>query len=115
MPTPIDTELYEQVKNKIYNIYKKPSAYRSGAVVKEYKRLGGRYRDDDKPKNLKTWFKSEWKDIGGLDYPVYRPTKRVNKNTPLTVKEIDPKNLVKQIKLKQIYKGDKNLPPFLSK
>ena len=115
MPTPIDTQLYQKAKEQIYAIYKKPSAYRSGALVKRYKELGGRYRDDDNPKNLKTWFKSEWKDIGGLDYPVYRPTKRVNKNTPLTVKEIDPKNLVKQIKLKQKYKGNKNLPPFIPK
>jgi len=115
MPTPIDTELYEQVKNKIYTIYKKPSAYRSGALVKEYKRLGGRYLEDGKPKDLKNWFKEKWRDVGGLPYPVYRPTKRVNTNTPLTVKEIDPKNLLDQIALKQIYTGYKNLPPFIPK
>ena len=115
MPTPIDKDLYEKAKEQIYSVYKKPSAYRSGALVKRYKELGGRYRDDDKPKDLKRWISEEWTDVGGLDYPVYRPTKRVNKNTPLTVKEIDPKNLLKQIKLKQKYRGDKNLPPFLPK
>ena len=63
-------------------------------------------------KNLKRWFKEKWKDIGHKDYPVYRPTIRVNKDTPLTPNQIDPKNLQKQIKLKQIIKGKKNLPPF---
>lgn len=29
-------------------------------------------------------------------YPVYRPTKRISKATPLIVQEIDPKNLRKQ-------------------
>jgi hypothetical protein len=46
---------------------------------------------------------------------VYRPTKRVNKNTPLTIDEIDPANLKEQIALKQLIKGKKNLPPFLKK
>jgi hypothetical protein len=44
---------------------------------------------------------------------VYRPTKRVNKTTPLTVQEIEPSNLKKQINLKQKYLGVKNLPPFI--
>jgi hypothetical protein len=48
-------------------------------------------------------------------YPVYRPTVRVNKQTPLLVSEIDPKNLKQQIKLKQKIKGEKNLPKFLKK
>ena len=115
MPIPIDIELYEQVKQEIYAVYKKPSAYRSGAVVKEYKRRGGKYEDDNKPKKLKTWFSEKWADIGKLDYPVYRPTKKVNKSSPLTVNEIDPSNLLQQIYLKQIYKGKKNLPPFIPK
>jgi hypothetical protein len=51
--------------------------------------------------------------VGFKDYPVYRPTKRINKNTPLTVFEIDKKNLQKQIKLKQIIRGNKNLPKFI--
>ena len=115
MPTPIDTELYEKVKKHVYSIYNKPSAYRSGAVVRLYKENGGRYHDDDKPKKLKQWYDSKWKDIAGLEYPVYRPTVRVNKSTPLLVNEIDPKNLKEQILLKQIIKGKQNLPPFKKK
>jgi len=114
MPTPVDTELYNAVKQRANSIYSKPSAYKSGWIVRTYKSLGGQYREDNQPKKLKQWFKEKWTDIGDKDYPVYRPTVRVNKTTPLTAKEIDPKNLKKQIERKQKIKG-KNLSPFLKK
>jgi hypothetical protein len=44
---------------------------------------------------------------------VYRPFRRVSKATPLTAFEIDPEDAQKQILLKQVIKGDANLPPFL--
>lgn len=115
MPIPKDITLYEKVKKDANKIYDKPSAYKSGYIVKKYKELGGEYLDDNKPKNLQRWFKEKWQDIGGKDYPVYRPTKRINKKTPLTVNEINKDQLRKQINLKQRIKGDKNLPPFLMK
>lgn len=107
MPVIDDIKLYEAVKKYAETIYKKPSAYRSGFIVKTYKQLGGSYTDDNKPKKLKEWYNSNWKDIGDGEYPVYRPTVRVNKSTPLTVQEIDPSNLKKQIILKQKIKGTK--------
>jgi hypothetical protein len=113
MPIVLDKDLYNLVKMKADTIYKKPSAYKSGYIVKEYKRLGGLYKDDNQEKKLKRWYKEKWQDVGFKDYPVYRPTKRINKNTPLTVFEIDKKNLQKQIKLKQIIRGNKNLPKFI--
>lgn len=111
----LDKKLYEEVKKDINKIYKNPSAYRSGAYIKEYKKRGGRFLDEI-PKNIdKTpllrWFKEEWYDVGGLSYPVYRPKKRITSKTPLTVSEIDKLNLEKQIKLKQKIKGGK-LDPF---
>ena len=112
---PANQLLYEMAKMEADKIYEKSSAYKSGYIVKRYKELGGKYIDDKKPKNLEKWFKEDWKDVGNLEYPVYRPTKRVNKHTPLTVDEIDPKNLKKQIALKQIIKGEHNLPPFIKK
>ena len=115
MPTVLNQELYNTVKREADIIYKKSSAYKSGYIVKKYKELGGKYSDDNQPKNLKIWFKEKWKDIGHKSYPVYRPTVKVNKNTPLTVNEIDKKDLKQQIKRKQIIKGNKNLPPFKSK
>jgi hypothetical protein len=115
MPTPKDKKLYAKVKLMADEIYKKPSAYKSGYIVKKYKELGGEYIDDNQPKELQNWFREKWMDVGKKDYPVFRPTVRVNKKTPLTVKEIDEKNLKEQIKLKQKIKGSKNLPPFKSK
>jgi hypothetical protein len=115
MPIIDNQELYNIVKQDADKIYKKSSAYKSGYIVKRYKELGGTYTDDKNPKNLKRWFKEDWTDIGNKEYPVYRPTKRVNKSTPLTPQEIALDNLKKQIELKQIIKGNKNLPPFISK
>jgi hypothetical protein len=111
MPRINDQALYDKVKQRADAIYTKPSAYKSGWIVKTYKSLGGTYSEDNEPAKLKTWFKEKWQDVGNKDYPVYRPTVRVNKNTPLTVQEIDPSNLKRQIALKQKIKGF-NLPPF---
>jgi hypothetical protein len=108
---PINKKLYEKAKEMVYPLYKKPSAYRSGAVIKKYKELGGKFRERGERK-LKRWFAEDWKDIGNKSYPVYRPSRRITKDTPLTPDEIDPKNLKQQIALKQQIKGDKNLPKF---
>jgi len=115
MPVVLDQALYDLVKKRADEIYKKPSAYKSGYIIKTYKELGGRYLDDHEEKDLKRWFKEKWKDIGHKSYPIYRPTVRVNKNTPFTVNEIDKKQMQNQISLKQIIKGNHNLPPFKAK
>jgi hypothetical protein len=119
MPIINDKALYEKAKKIADATYKKPSAYKSGFIVKKYKELGGTYSDDKQPKELKQWFQAQWENIDPnktkTSYPVYRPTVRVNKQTPLLVSEIDPKQLKQQIKLKQKIKGSENLPPFKKK
>lgn len=105
--------LYEKAKKIVYKQYPKHSAYRSGQLVKKYKELGGTYSGKKPTKTgIARWFKEEWADIGNKEYPVYRPTKRVSKETPLTVSEIDPVQAKKQIALKQKIKGTANLPAF---
>lgn len=111
---PLNKKLYERAKAEVYPRYKKPSAYRSGAVVKRYKDLGGKFKDNN-GRPLARWFAEEWRDVGNQAYPVYRPTKRITKDTPLTPKEIDPENLKLQIREKQEIKGDANLKPFEAK
>jgi hypothetical protein len=108
---PTDKALYEKAKAEVYPKYKKPSAYRSGALIKRYKELGGKFKEQGERK-LGRWFKEDWKDVGNKEYPVYRPTKRITKDTPLTPSEIDPENLELRIAEKQKIKGDKNLSPF---
>lgn len=115
MPKILNQKLYDEVKKEADKVYQKSSAYKSGWIIKTYKDRGGKFGNDNKPKFLKRWFKEKWGDIGGQAYPVYRPFKRVDKQTPLTVYEIDPKQAKEQIKLKQIIKGQKNLPPFKKK
>lgn len=115
MPIIDNKKLYNEVKLLADNIYKKNSAYKSGFIVKKYKDLGGTYSNDKEPKKLKQWYDEKWKDIGYDNYPVYRPTIKVNKTTPLTINEINKSNLKKQIKLKQIIKGEYNLPKFIKK
>jgi hypothetical protein len=118
---PLDKELYEIAKDIVYQQYKKPSAYRSGALIRKYKELGGKFSDEipKKQTSLNRWFNEKWEDVNpkksDTTYPVYRPTKKVSKDTPLTIQEIDKKNLIQQSKLKQKIKGEKNLPPFKKK
>ena len=115
----LDKKIYEKAKNEVYLIYKKPSAFRSGALVKRYKELGGRYEGQKKVIGLTRWFKEEWKDVNPNkkqgSYPVFRPTKKITKQTPLLVSEIKSKNFKEQVKLKQKIKGKRNLPKFLKK
>ncbi len=111
--TPKDPALYEKAKAIVNKSYPKHSAYRSGAYVKKYKEMGGEYEDEpDGKRPLARWFKEDWKDVGNKEYPVYRPTKRVSKETPLTPEEIDPENLKLQIEEKQKIRGERNLSAF---
>ncbi len=122
MAEPANKELYDTVKRIVNSMYSKNSAYRSGMYVQLYKRLGGTYKlkkdkkqtIDDYP--LKRWFNEKWQDVNPNkteeSYPVYRPTKRITKETPKTKNEINKKTLEKQAELKQKIKGSKNLPKF---
>ena len=108
-----------KINKFIYSKYKKNSAFASGAIVKEYKQKGGKYLEDGEPKKLKRWFKEEWININPLvgntnedAYPSFRPTIKVNKNTPTIVSNISKEELKKKPALKQKYKGEINLPTF---
>ena len=109
MNTPTDIKLYNRVSNLIKRKYPKHSAYRSGMIVKEYKKqfkskYGSRkspYKGVKDPnKGLSRWFREEWKtQSGNVGYKnksdVYRPTKRITKKTPITFKELSSKEIKK--------------------
>ena len=71
MPTPTDDILYQKAKTKFYNM--SHSAYKSGLVVKEYKRLfdikyGSTkqpYKGDRSKGNLTRWYKEKWRADDG--------------------------------------------------
>jgi hypothetical protein len=106
------------IKNKPIFTYK---FCRQRAHIENFHKKNPKLQSVENYKGLKTdngltrWFLEDWKDVGNKEYPVYRPTKRINKETPLTVNEINKTNLMKQILLKQKIKGKKNLPPFKAK
>lgn len=125
MPEPVDKELYNSIKTRIYAQRKRSmirrwkqlgkdtskvtghSAYAVGQVIQEYKRKfkdkhGDRaspYRGKKTPtKGLARWYKEQWKtDSGDSRYTakdsVFRPTKRVTKDTPTTFSELSIKQL----------------------
>ncbi len=105
MPEPTNKALYAKAKAKYSSM--KHSAYKSGLVVKEYKKNGGKYsgKKDDK-KGLSRWFKEDWRtEKGKKTYKeggtIFRPTKRVSKKTPTTMNELTKKQKEKAIKEKK--------------
>lgn len=115
-PVVLDQSLYERARAIVNARYKKPSAYRSAATQKLYKEMGGRYGGHREQGALTRWIKELWADVNPKkapgSYPLFRPTRRVSSQTPLTVDEVNPANLLTQAKLKQKIRGSKNLPPF---
>ena len=110
--------LYDMVKKTIFENIKKPSAYRSGLIVQEYKRqfatifggdispyIGTQPRDT----GLTRWFREAWRnESGGIGYDsmntLYRPTKRVTRDTPKTWGVI-PKSRVESARKEKKTKG----------
>lgn len=105
MNAPVDGALYSKVKTKIYKHHPVHSAYRSANLVREYKReFAAKYGSGKSPyrstggsrspkTGLTRWFSEDWRNQrGGIGYSkpgdVYRPTRRVTRETPLTFDEL---------------------------
>lgn len=118
---PSDQKLYNKTKKKLYKKIPKHSAYRSGLLVKKYKKnFTKKYGKTKQPyigkKNKKTglsrWFNEEWKNQRGeIGYKykndVYRPTKRITKKTPITFDELSQKR-IKKARTRKYRKGRVN-------
>ena len=114
MAEPKDKELYEKVKKRVYTRIPKHSAYRSGLVVKEYKQeYEKKHKSKEayvgakkKKEGLSRWFDEEWRNQRGeAGYKkkgdVYRPTKKVTKDTPKTYKELSKADVAKAMREKK--------------
>ena len=112
MSEPKDKDLYQKAKNKYKDM--KHSAYKSGLIVKYYKELYKQkhkstdaYKGDKKQtKGLSRWFDEKWRNQRGeVGYKkkgdIYRPTKRVTKDTPKTHNELSEKDKQKAMKEKK--------------
>ena len=106
MPTPTDKELYEKIKKEITAKYK-PSAYRSGMIVKLYKeeyfkkhKNNNAYTGSKENSNLKRWFDEKWTNQRGESGykkkgDVYRPNKKISNKTPTTFSELSQSQIKK--------------------
>ena len=113
MSEPKNMKLYEKVKEEIYKKYPKHSAYRSALLVKTYKEKGGQYEGKkNKDEGLSRWMRETWRsDKGTVGYDhknsVYRPTKRITKDTPVTFNELT-KEQIEKAKREKALKGRVN-------
>lgn len=106
MPSePRDPQLYAKVKIQIYAKMPVHSAYRSSHLVKRYKAeykkkhgsstsaYSGTSKKMNRNSGLTRWHREQWRsDTGEVGYrdrsSVYRPTKRITKETPKTFGEL---------------------------
>jgi len=115
---PSNKKLYETIKKQVYIKYPKHSAYRSMLLVKEYKKAGGKYYDDNSENkmNTKKWLGQKWTSLNDYhhnntivkcgnsntkkkfnEYPVCRPLSIIKKlSHPQMQKLIDEKNILKE-------------------
>jgi len=107
MSEPRDNKLYNMIKGRIYKEQPQHSAYRSGKIVQEYKKqFSIKYGNRKSPykgnktrkRGLTRWFDEKWKNQrGDIGYKyksdVYRPTIRINKETPTTFSELSQKQI----------------------
>ena len=106
MPEPRDKKLYGEIKKKVYKKIPKHSAYRSGILVKNYKKAYKKKHGNDnsyigkktKKKGIGRWFREKWVNQDGkVGYhsksDIYRPSKRITRKTPTTHKEISKREL----------------------
>ncbi len=104
MNTPTDEILYQKARSKYSEM--KHSAYKSGLVVKEYKRLfeikyGSTkqpYKGSKGKGGLTRWYKEKWRsDDGKKIYSskssVFRPTVKISSKTPTTYNELTKKQI----------------------
>lgn len=108
MTEPSNKKLYAEVKKKADKIFERHSLYKSMYIQKEYQNQGGKYKID-KPETIekaesgtKRWLKEEWIKVsdylnnkkvpcGQGSFDACRPSKRVNKQTPITIQELQKK------------------------
>jgi len=93
-------KLYKQAKAEADKVYKRNGAYKNMYMVKKYQELGGTYKGK-KTNKLKQWRDEKWVSVSNylkgnkiecgsdkIGDNACRPTKRINKDTPITIQEV---------------------------
>lgn len=114
---PKNKKLWDKIKEEAKIKFKSyPSIYASYWITNQYKQRGGTFSGEKKEdEGITRWTKEKWVDIctpigkkddkilyrecgrtrKNLKYPLCRPSKRITKETPKTVYEIEPKKIQK--------------------
>lgn len=101
MDKALNKDLYMKAKEKADRKFKeKTSAYKSMYIVAEYERMGGKFKGKKNGK-LSKWREEKWIQVvpflengeripcgSGADKKSCRPTKIIDKNTPLTINQL---------------------------
>jgi hypothetical protein len=113
MNTPTDKVLYEKIKKSVFSKNPINSAYRSGAIVKEYKKQFKKKYGNKAPysgtkvnEGLTRWFREDWRNQRGekgykKKGDIYRPTKTITSKTPKTFKQLTKAQITKAQKKKK--------------
>lgn len=124
-----ESKIYKTVKKEADTKFQsKTGIYKSAWIVKEYKKRGGIFKEKKptkKQSGLKRWFEEEWVRVDkngdimkdknenvpcgrnkeemddNVTKGLCRPSKRITKDTPKTVKELGPKVLKDRYKRKK--------------
>jgi hypothetical protein len=59
----LDKKIYEKAKKEVYDDFDKPSAYRSMALIKRYKELGGRVDESKSKGGTDRWLNEKWVNL----------------------------------------------------
>tara|TARA_Y100000114_G_C11665376_1_gene281112 strand:+ start:408 stop:806 length:399 start_codon:yes stop_codon:yes gene_type:complete len=59
----LDKDIYAKARKEVFKEYEKPSAYRSMALIKKYKELGGRVDESKKRGGTDLWLEEKWKNL----------------------------------------------------
>jgi hypothetical protein len=131
MAKPIDTELYNEIKQMANKVFKAPTGiYRSAWISKMYVRAGGRYTTKKTNSKFDKWLSERWVDLNNPIYknneiigykkcgskntqnnlyPLCRPSVRIDKDTPTIYQDIDKQTIKKVNRRKQIIKDKGNI------
>jgi hypothetical protein len=135
MPEPTNKSLYKRVKQMADKRFaSRTGIYKSSWIVKEYKRLGGKYsgrKPSVKSPGLKRWYKEKWIDLNrpirnskgkivgyrscgrssakNGKYPLCRPSRRVTSGTPKTYKQLSKGSISRAKREKRRVQGSSNI------
>ena len=100
MENAVNKSLYRKAKGIADKVYDKHSAYKSMFISKKYMEMGGKFKGKSVGR-LSAWRTEKWVQVvpflesgkkvvcgEGSNTKGCRPTKRINKDTPITIDEL---------------------------